>query len=72
MSVTNQQTLGPYELVAPIGAGGMGEVFHARDTRLNRDVAIKVLPKEVASDPDRLRRFEQESKTLAALNHPKF
>jgi serine/threonine protein kinase len=62
--------MGPYELIAPIGAGGMGEVFRARDKRLNRDVAIKVLPKEFASDPDRLRRFEQESKTLAALNHP--
>jgi serine/threonine protein kinase len=57
-------------VIDQIGAGGMGEVFRARDTRLNRDVAIKVLPKEFAIDPDRLRRFEQESKTLAALNHP--
>ena len=62
--------LGPYEITSSIGAGGMGEVFRARDTRLNRDVAIKVLPKDFASDADRLRRFEQESKTLAALNHP--
>jgi eukaryotic-like serine/threonine-protein kinase len=62
--------LGPYQLVRSIGAGGMGEVFRARDTRLNRDVAIKILPKTFISDPDRLRRFEQESKTLAALNHP--
>src|SRR5579859_6759038 len=59
-----------YRITATLGAGGMGEVFRARDTRLNRDVAIKVLPKEFASDPDRLRRFEQESKTLAGLNHP--
>src|SRR5579859_2375846 len=59
-----------YRITATLGAGGMGEVFRARDTRLNRDVAIKVLPKEFACDPDRLRRFEQESKTLAALNHP--
>src|SRR5579859_2481069 len=67
---TRTQILGPYELLAPLGAGGMGEVFRARDTRLKREVAIKVLPKAFASDPDRLRRFEQESKTLAALNHP--
>ena len=64
------QTLAHYRISASIGAGGMGEVFRARDTRLHRDVAIKILPKEFASDPDRLRRFEQESKTLAALNHP--
>jgi serine/threonine protein kinase len=62
--------VGPYEIAASIGAGGMGEVFRARDTRLNRDVAIKVLPKDVVGDADRLRRFEQEAKTLAALNHP--
>jgi eukaryotic-like serine/threonine-protein kinase len=59
-----------YRITASIGAGGMGEVFRARDTRLNRDVAIKVLPKDFAADVDRLRRFEQEAKTLAALNHP--
>ena len=59
-----------YKLAAQIGAGGMGEVFRARDTRLNREVAIKVLPRDFATDADRLRRFEQESKTLAALNHP--
>ena len=62
--------LAHYELTAVIGAGGMGEVFRARDTRLNRDVAVKVLPPEFAADADRLRRFEQEAKTLAALNHP--
>jgi serine/threonine protein kinase len=59
-----------YEISAALGAGGMGEVFRARDSRLNREVAIKVLPKSFASDPDRLRRFEQETKTLASLNHP--
>src|SRR5260370_41942392 len=62
--------LGPYEIASSIGAGGMGEVVRARDTRLNRDVAVKVLPKDFVADADRLRRFEQESKTLAALNHP--
>jgi serine/threonine-protein kinase len=59
-----------YQITAPVGAGGMGEVFRARDTRLSRDVALKVLPKTFAADPDRLRRFEQECRTLAALNHP--
>jgi len=62
--------LGPYEIVAPIGAGGMGEVYRARDTRLGRDVAVKVLPPEFASDPERLRRFEQEARAVAALSHP--
>src|SRR5579859_4758192 len=70
MSNPARTHFGPYELIASIGAGGMGEVFRARDTRLNREVAIKVLPKEFANDPDRLRRFEQETRTLAALNHP--
>lgn len=62
--------LGPYEIASSIGAGAMGEVFRARDTRLNRDVAVKVLPRDLATDAERQRRFEQESKTLAALNHP--
>jgi len=62
--------VGPYEVVALIGAGGMGEVYRARDARLGRDVAIKVLPAEFASDPERLRRFEQEARTVAALDHP--
>src|SRR5438046_1956091 len=62
--------LNQYRITASIGAGGMGEVFRARDTRLNRDVAVKVLPKDFVADADRLRRFEQEAKTLAALNHP--
>jgi eukaryotic-like serine/threonine-protein kinase len=62
--------IGPYEIVAPIGAGGMGEVFRAKDTRLGRDVAIKVLPETFAKDTDRLRRFEHEARAVAALNHP--
>jgi Tol biopolymer transport system component len=62
--------LGPYEILAPIGAGGMGEVYRARDTKLDRDVAIKVLPTALAQDPERLARFEREAKVLASLNHP--
>ena len=62
--------LGPFEIVALLGAGGMGEVYRAHDTRLGREVAIKVLPEAFASDPDRLRRFEQEARAIAALNHP--
>src|SRR5712692_10684456 len=62
--------LGPYEILAPIGAGGMGEVYRARDTKLDRDVAIKILPAALAQNPDRLARFEREAKVLAALNHP--
>jgi serine/threonine-protein kinase len=62
--------LGPYEILAPIGAGGMGEVYRARDTKLDRDVAIKILPAALAQHPDRLARFEREAKVLAALNHP--
>src|SRR5262249_4293559 len=62
--------LGPYEIVAPLGAGGMGEVYRGRDTRLGREVAIKVLPDVFVADPDRLARFEREAKLLAALNHP--
>src|SRR2546422_10794045 len=64
------QRIAQFEITGRIGQGGMGEVFRARDTRLNRDVAVKVLPKDFVADADRLRRFEQESKTLAALNHP--
>ncbi len=70
MSLATGTRLGPYEIVSPLGAGGMGEVYRARDSRLDRDVAIKVLPDIVAADPDRLARFEREAKTLAALNHP--
>jgi serine/threonine protein kinase len=61
---------GPYEVIAAIGAGGMGEVYRARDTRLRRDVALKILPSLFAGDPERLARFEREAHTLAALNHP--
>src|SRR4029453_5095802 len=70
MTLASGTRLGPYEIVAPIGAGGMGEVYKARDTRLERDVALKVLPAAVAIDPERLRRFEQEARATAALNHP--
>jgi len=62
--------LGPYEILAPIGAGGMGEVYKARDTKLDREVAIKILPAALAQDPERLARFEREAKVLASLNHP--
>ena len=70
MTVRPGIRVGPYEIVAQIGAGGMGEVYRARDPRLGRDVAIKVLPAEFASDPERLRRFELEAKAVAALDHP--
>src|SRR5213592_577149 len=62
--------LGPYEILAPLGAGGMGEVYRARDSRLGREVAIKVLPGSFCKDPDRLRRFEQEARAASQLNHP--
>ena len=63
-------TLGPYEIQAPLGAGGMGEVYRARDTKLDRDGAIKVLPESLARDPERIARFQREAKTIAPLNHP--
>lgn len=69
MSLTANTKLGPYEIVAPLGAGGMGEVYRARDTRLGREVALKVLPESFAQDGDRLRRFEQEAKAVAALKN---
>jgi eukaryotic-like serine/threonine-protein kinase len=71
MSFSPGRRIGTYEIVAPIGAGGMGEVYRARDTKLQRDVAIKVLPDLFARDPERLARFEREARTLAALNHPR-
>jgi serine/threonine protein kinase len=70
MALTSGTKLGPYEIVSPLGAGGMGEVYRARDARLNREVAIKVLPAAFARDPERLRRFQQEAQAVAALNHP--
>src|SRR5580698_8186883 len=70
MTLPSGTKLGPYEIQAPLGAGGMGDVYRARDTRLGRDVAIKVLPAAFARDADRLRRFETEARAVAALNHP--
>ncbi len=70
MALQPGTTLGPYEITAPLGAGGMGEVLRAHDTKLNRDVAIKVLPDAFAADPDRLTRFQREAHVLASLNHP--
>jgi eukaryotic-like serine/threonine-protein kinase len=70
MSISTGSRLGPYEILSPLGAGGMGEVYRARDTRLSRDVALKVLPKELAADRERLNRFEQEARAASALNHP--
>lgn len=70
MPLTRGTRLGPYEVLGSLGAGGMGEVYRARDTKLDRDVALKILPESFAGDPDRLMRFEREAKTLASLNHP--
>jgi eukaryotic-like serine/threonine-protein kinase len=70
MALVSGTKLGPYEIVAPLGAGGMGEVYRAKDTRLGRDVAIKILPKEMSADPVRKQRFEREAKTISSLNHP--
>ena len=70
MALTPGTKLGPYEIQSPIGAGGMGEVYRARDSRLKRDVAVKVLPQALSLDADRLHRFEQEALATAALNHP--
>src|SRR5712692_6641621 len=70
MTLATGTKLGPYEILLPIGAGGMGEVYRAKDSRLGRDVAIKVLPASFSADPDRLRRFEQEARAAGVLNHP--
>ena len=70
MALSAGTTLGSYEIVSLLGSGGMGEVYRARDPRLGRDVAIKVLPAAVAADADRLRRLEREARAAAALNHP--
>jgi eukaryotic-like serine/threonine-protein kinase len=70
MSLSPNTTLAHYSIITKIGAGGMGEVYRARDARLEREVAIKLLPADVSSDTDRLRRFEQEARATSALNHP--
>ena len=70
MTVAAGSKLGPYEILGQIGAGGMGEVYRAKDPRLGRDVAIKVLPASFSQDADRLRRFEQEARAAGVLNHP--
>src|SRR5689334_12103309 len=70
MAISIGQQLGSYEITALLGKGGMGEVYRARDTKLKRDVAIKILPADLAGDPDRLLRFEREAHLLASLNHP--
>ena len=70
MPLTTGTRLGPYEITAQIGVGGMGEVYRATDTKLKRDVAVKVLPDALAADPERLARFQREAEVLASLNHP--
>ena len=70
MTLSAGTKLGPYEILSPLGAGGMGEVYRARDTKLGRDVAIKVLPERFAADADSLARFEREARAVAALSHP--
>jgi serine/threonine protein kinase len=70
MALVAGTKLGPYEVISPLGAGGMGEVYRARDPRLSRDVAIKVLPSSFSTDPERLSRFQQEARAAGALNHP--
>src|ERR1700755_3098939 len=70
MSLSPGARLGPYEVQAPVGAGGMGEVYRARDTRLERTVAIKVLPQRLSSSPEGRQRFEREAKTISQLSHP--
>jgi len=70
MALASGTQLGPYEVQSRLGAGGMGEVYRVRDSRLNRDVALKILSSSFAHDPERLRRFQQEAQAIAALNHP--
>ncbi|MGH9870027.1 MAG: serine/threonine-protein kinase [Candidatus Polarisedimenticolia bacterium] len=70
MPLASGTRLGPYEILAPLGAGGMGEVYRARDTRLGRDVAVKVLPPHLSSHPEVRARFEREARSVSSLNHP--
>src|SRR4030088_174432 len=71
MALTTSSKLGPYEILSPIGAGGMGEVYRARDARLGRDVAIKVLPQHLSSNPELKECFEREARAISSLNHPR-
>src|SRR5215218_1446961 len=70
LALTTGTRLGPYEILSALGAGGMGEVYRAHDTKLGRDVAIKILPQAFLADPERVARFDREARTLASLNHP--
>src|ERR1043165_7519643 len=70
MGLTSVTKLGTYEIVVPLGAGGMGEVYRARDSKLNRDVALKILPARFTDDAERMARFRREAQVLASLNHP--
>jgi len=70
MALPPGSKVGPYEVLSPLGAGGMGEVYRARDTKLDRDVALKILPESFATDTDRVARFKREAQVLASLNHP--
>jgi serine/threonine protein kinase len=70
MAIASGTRLGPYEVLSPLGAGGMGEVYRARDTRLDSTVAIKILPAHLSADPIRKQRFEREAKAISGLNHP--
>ena len=70
MTLASGTKLGPYEILSPLGAGGMGEVYRAKDTRLGREVAVKVLPERLAGDAELVRRFEREARAVAALSHP--
>src|SRR5215467_2078140 len=70
MALSSGTKLGPYEIVAPLGAGGMGEVYRARDTRLDRTVAVKILPSHLSANPEAKQRFEREARMISSLNHP--
>ncbi len=70
MSLTSGTKLGPYEILSPLGVGGMGEVYRARDTRLDRSVAVKILPSHLSEDAEAKQRFDREARTISSLNHP--